>query len=97
MTQRHFHGKEEYAMQLRVNGPDGTAWRMKYYIMDVPQCQVRICVGWREFVEGYHLQDGDVCLFELYNVEEMAFNVKIFPVYGKKKAKKVEEPDYERF
>ncbi|KAL8138729.1 hypothetical protein V2J09_004730 [Rumex salicifolius] len=61
----YIYGRENRG-NLEFIGPDGKLWMLKYYM--VGPAQVRIGLGWGEFVRGYDLQVGDVCVFELVDV-----------------------------
>jgi len=38
----------------------------------------RLSAGWHLFLRGSGLQSGDVCVFELINKKDLAFNVHIY-------------------
>ncbi|POO02673.1 B3 DNA binding domain containing protein, partial [Trema orientale] len=59
--------------------PNGRSWNAKLRITppDGPNCEARLCKGWREFANDNNLKAGDVCIFKLLDRPEISFEVSI--------------------
>ncbi|WRX14356.1 B3 DNA binding domain - like 10 [Theobroma cacao] len=56
---------------------EGKKWPVRCIYVDG---HLKFCKGWAEFVLDNNLDEGDVCVFELLNTEEIVLKVTIFRV-----------------
>ena len=78
----YFRHKENNNVSFK--GADGRAWSLKFSVGAPPRYLVRICSGWKFFCQENHLEEGDICVFELISSKELAFKVAIFRMTGEK-------------
>ncbi|XP_062075721.1 B3 domain-containing protein LOC_Os12g40090-like [Humulus lupulus] len=62
-----------------LSGPNGKYWSAEFKMrsLKVKNRGARVCNGWQEFVKGYNLEVGDVCIFELLDGVRITFEVSI--------------------
>lgn len=60
---------------LKLEGPDGKQWEVSCFTNGEVQYLNR---GWATFVKEYNLAQGDVCIFELIQLDEVELKVHIF-------------------
>ncbi|KAI3901844.1 hypothetical protein MKW92_031252 [Papaver armeniacum] len=73
---RPFLPEQSQIVTLRVS--DGRMWQVRCTTSPPPYCQAHLLKGWSEFVLGNHLKEGDVCVFELADKDNLELNVTIF-------------------
>ncbi|KAI3922305.1 hypothetical protein MKX01_005994 [Papaver californicum] len=56
---------------------DGRLWHVRCTTSSPPKYQAHLLKGWSEFVLGNHLKEGDVCVFELVDKDNLEINVTI--------------------
>ncbi|KAI3844495.1 hypothetical protein MKW92_036506 [Papaver armeniacum] len=73
-----FLTKQSQIVTLRVS--DGRMWHVQCNTSTSLKYQAYLLKGWYEFVLGNHLKEGDVCVFELVDKDNLELNVNIFRV-----------------
>ncbi|POO02667.1 B3 DNA binding domain containing protein [Trema orientale] len=85
----HLYVPLDFATRYIKNGgdvvllvPNGNYWcaQFKTSPISCSNRSARLCNGWQEFANGNNLEVGDVCFFELLDVDgnEISFKVSIF-------------------
>ncbi|KAI3946040.1 hypothetical protein MKX01_024796 [Papaver californicum] len=72
-----FLTKQSQIVTLRVS--DGRMWHVRCTTSS-PKYQAHLLKGWYEFVLDNHLKEGDICVFELVDKNNLEMNVTIFRV-----------------
>ncbi|EOX98133.1 Sulfotransferase, putative isoform 1 [Theobroma cacao] len=73
-ARKHLNGVNG-TITLQVS--EGKKWPVRCIYVDG---HLKFCKGWAEFVLDNNLDEGDVCVFELINTEEIVLKVTIFRV-----------------
>ncbi|EOX98138.1 hypothetical protein QUC31_015334 [Theobroma cacao] len=73
-ARKHLNGVNG-TITLQVS--EGKKWPVRCIYVDG---HLKFCKGWAEFVLDNNLDEGDVCVFELLNTEEIVLKVTIFRV-----------------
>ena len=73
-AEKFFRGVSRF-ITLQVS--DGKQWSVR-----CTRCEgkVKLSRGWTEFVGDNKLEEGDVCVFEIINMEDVVLKVSIFRV-----------------
>ncbi|KAJ7565188.1 hypothetical protein O6H91_02G052000 [Diphasiastrum complanatum] len=64
---------------ITLTDPDGLNWQANW-LGNPNRCGAGISGGWRRFALDHGLEEGDVCIFELTNREQIVLKVHIFRI-----------------
>lgn len=62
---------------IKLQLPDGKQWPVRHIAY---RGKAKISRGWRKFVTDNNLEEGDVCVFEPVETEDIVLNVTVFRV-----------------
>ncbi|RZC44266.1 hypothetical protein C5167_037214 [Papaver somniferum] len=69
----------EHEIKVRISGRGGKTWEMQCNLLHKPD-RAKLLKGWDKFVLDNHLNEGDVCVFELVDRERFEMKAYIFRV-----------------
>lgn len=73
-AEKYLNGVSKF---IKLQTSDGKQWHVRCLS---GESRVKLSKGWTEFVKDNNLEEGDVCVFELINMEDVVLKVSIFRV-----------------
>ncbi|RVW58385.1 B3 domain-containing transcription factor VRN1 [Vitis vinifera] len=73
-AEKYLNGVSKF---IKLQTSDGKQWHVRCLS---GESRVKLSKGWTEFVKDNNLEEGDVCVFELINMENVVLKVSIFRV-----------------
>ena len=74
-AEKYLSGVQKF---ITLEASDGKQWSVR--CISSGEGHVKLSKGWTEFVKDNNLEEGDVCVFELVNLEDVVLKVSIFRV-----------------